>query len=232
MHYAKQRASVRAIAFAAIWGAAVLLTSSPSLGHVRVDPYQTNPGQFSTFVFWLYHGCEDSPTTKLTVQIPDGLAVVTPQVKSGWEISTVSTVYATPINVYGTEVSEGNIGISWFGGAIPASYMDTFVLTAFISSEQSEDLKFLVVQECDGDVEPEEFVSEVKISRSEAESGPEKDQGAAALPGYQPPERLALFLSSLALMAGTVALILALAQRSSLPNTRVSPGTLGRTAPG
>ena len=189
--------------------AGVLTLHTPLHAHVRIEPYEINPGGYATLVFWLYHGCDSSPTVAFTLKIPDGIAVVTPQVKSGWEISTVTAEYAEPVSVYGATVTNGFIEITWTGGPIPAKYMDTFVLTAFIPSRQDNDvLCFLAIQKCAGAGASAEFAPEVHLASSEKH--PPVADTQDALPGRQ---RLPLIVAFLGLLVGAIALSFAMAQR-------------------
>ena len=55
--------------------------------HVHVDPGTASAGATQTLTFSFAHGCDDSPTTALTIDIPDGVANATPAVQGGWTIA-------------------------------------------------------------------------------------------------------------------------------------------------
>ena len=71
-------------------GAAGLLTlglAAPASAHVTVTPSDTAAGAFVVLTFSVPHGCEGSPTTGITIQVPEEILSVTadpqPAVRGG-----------------------------------------------------------------------------------------------------------------------------------------------------
>lgn len=82
--------SPRILAGASVGVAAALLAlSAPAVAvaHVTVDGTSTAPGTASTLSFTIEHGCDASPTTAVTIAIPDEVAAVTPVANAGWSIA-------------------------------------------------------------------------------------------------------------------------------------------------
>lgn len=81
--------SPRILAGASVGVAVALLAlSAPAVAvaHVTVDGTSTAPGTASTLSFTIEHGCDASPTTAVTIAIPDEVAAVTPVANPGWSI--------------------------------------------------------------------------------------------------------------------------------------------------
>jgi periplasmic copper chaperone A len=136
--------TIIAIAFAVVPAAAH--------AHVVLEKRQATVGQPYKAVFKVTHGCEGSPTVKVTVDIPEGVVAVKPMPKPGWQITTTKGAYAGEYKFYhGVTLKEGPKTITWSGGSLPDDYYDEFVVSAFIAAELKPDqsLAFTVRQDCE-----------------------------------------------------------------------------------
>ena len=81
-------ARTAAIATSALVGGALLALAAPlaASAHITVTPSDTAAGSYSVLTFGFSHGCEASPTTKLTFDIPDEIESVKPTLNSNWTI--------------------------------------------------------------------------------------------------------------------------------------------------
>ena len=68
---------------------AVLLFATPAYAHVTLEGRQAAIGTWYKAVFAVPHGCAGSATTKIRVQIPDGVIDVKPMPKPGWNVEVV-----------------------------------------------------------------------------------------------------------------------------------------------
>jgi uncharacterized protein YcnI len=184
-----------------------LAIAETARAHVRIQPSTAAPGQYATLVFWVYHGCDDAPTVRFSIQVPDGVAEVTPQVKPGWEITTRRTTYPEPVTIYGRTVTEGAVEITWTGGPIPATYMDSFVVTGFLPNRPGDTLRFVTVQECQDHGEPQELAPELALAAAE-QPGADPDPPTAATG-----DRTTLVIACLGLVIAAAALAVALRRR-------------------
>ena len=75
--------------FVALGAAALLLvlTAAPASAHIHPDPAEIPEGEATTVALGIEHGCDDSPTTAVAVQLPDG-AEVSAVAKSGWAVDS------------------------------------------------------------------------------------------------------------------------------------------------
>jgi uncharacterized protein YcnI len=70
-------------------GAAGLLTlalGAPASAHITVTPSDTAAGAYTILTFSVPHGCEGSPTTGITIQIPEEILSVTPTRNALYEV--------------------------------------------------------------------------------------------------------------------------------------------------
>src|SRR6201996_2342775 len=130
---------------------AALLTAWPADAHVTLDGHPAMVGTWYKAVFAVPHGCAGSTTTKLRVQIPDGVIDVKPMLKPGWNIDIVKGKYAVPYDFHGAKISEGVKEVVWSAGKLPDDYYDEFVVSTYLTTNLKPDtvLYFPVVQECE-----------------------------------------------------------------------------------
>jgi uncharacterized protein YcnI len=124
------------------------LWSFPASAHVVVDPAAAPAGGYTKLTFRVPHGCDGSPTVKITVQIADGVLSVKPQVHPGWEIAIKKKKLAKAVQLHGEDVTEVVSEVSWSGGPLADEYMDEFGMSVKLPSIKGARLLFPVIQEC------------------------------------------------------------------------------------
>jgi len=129
---------------------ATLMASSAS-AHVTLENRQAAIGAGYKAVFAVPHGCAGSATTKIRVQIPEGVIAVKPMPKAGWNVEVIKGKYAAEYDYHGTKFSEGVKEVVWSGGKLPDDYYDEFVISTFLTGVLKPDtvLYFPTVQECE-----------------------------------------------------------------------------------
>ena len=72
----------------AIGAGALLAVGAPlaASAHVSVTPTSTAAGSYTVLSFAVGHGCDGSPTTSLSFEIPEEINAVTPTVNPNWTI--------------------------------------------------------------------------------------------------------------------------------------------------
>ena len=135
---------------AAVFAVATLTASSAS-AHITLQNREAAIGSFYKAVFVVPHGCAGSATTKIRVQIPDGVIDVKPMPKPGWNVETVRAKYANPYDFHGGKLTEGVKEVDWSGGKLPDDFYDEFVLSMFLTGDLKPGtmLYFPTVQECE-----------------------------------------------------------------------------------
>ncbi|MDN3497502.1 YcnI family protein [Planococcus sp. APC 4015] len=67
--------------------------------HVTVTPDAATAGDYSVLTFAFSHGCEDSPTTSLAIDVPEGIDALAPQLEPGWTVEAVGADAGIPTRV-------------------------------------------------------------------------------------------------------------------------------------
>ena len=116
--------------------------------HVTANPPEGPAGGFTVISFRVPHGCEDSPTTSLTVRIPDGVIYVAPQAVPGWDVATKTGTLATPVESEGETITEGVTEVTWSGGSLDPHEFTDFGISLRLPDEEGETIYFPTVQRC------------------------------------------------------------------------------------
>ena len=125
--------------------------ATPAYAHVTLEGRQAAIGTWYKAVFAVPHGCAGSATTKIRVQIPDGVIDVKPMPKPGWNVEVLKGKYAAPYDFHGGKVSEGAKEVVWSGGKLLDDNYDEFVISTYLTATLKPDtvLYFPTVQECE-----------------------------------------------------------------------------------
>ena len=129
--------------------AIALFSAAPALAHATLDVSDAPAGSFFQFSINVAHGCEGSPTLKVRVRIPDGVAGVKPQPKPGWDVEVRKEKLARPIDAgHGRTISETVAEVTWTGKLLD-EHFDRFVLHMKLPDKPGTTLYFPTVQECE-----------------------------------------------------------------------------------
>ena len=131
--------------------AAAVLAVSPASAHITLKGKEAAIGSSYDAVFVVPHGCAGSATTRIRVQIPEGVIVVKPMPTAGWNVETVTGKYAAAYDYQGSSISEGAKEVVWSGGKLPDHTREEFAVSTFLTGGLKPDtmLYFPVVQECE-----------------------------------------------------------------------------------
>jgi periplasmic copper chaperone A len=130
---------------------AAALAASPVHAHVSLENRQAAVGSYYNAVFGVPHGCAGSATTKIRVQIPEGVIGIKPMPKAGWKLETIKGKYAAEYEFHGAKLSEGVKEVVWSGGKLADDNYDEFVMATYLTDrlKANTTLYFPVVQECE-----------------------------------------------------------------------------------
>jgi uncharacterized protein YcnI len=130
---------------------AVALGTAAARAHVTLEDRQAPVGSYYKAVFAVPHGCAGSATTKIRVQIPEGVIAIKPMPKPGWSVETIKGKYAAEYELHGSKLSEGVKEVIWSGGKLLDDNYDEFVMATFLTPglKPNSTLYFPVVQECE-----------------------------------------------------------------------------------
>ncbi len=133
--------------------ATALALAPAASAHVTVSPPSVPADGYAKLDFRVPHGCEASPTTKVTIQIPDGINSVTPQVVPGWTINKEMAPLDPPVDDgHGGQLTERVASVSWTGGPLASDQLEEFGLSLRTPNQEGP-LEFPTVQNCPDGVE-------------------------------------------------------------------------------
>ena len=161
----------------------VVLSAGSASSHVTVTPSTTAAGGYSVLTFSLGHGCDGSPTTAVTIQIPDDIVTVTPTINPGWKAAKKMEKLATPVDDgHGGQYTERVKEVVYTAKTpLPDGYRDTFEVSLSLPETEGENLVFPTIQSCEkgetawiqvaaeGEDEPESPAPAFKLTGSEGD---------------------------------------------------------------
>ncbi|GAA1831226.1 YcnI family protein [Agromyces salentinus] len=226
MNFRTPRVRTLAMTTTALVGGAVLALAAPlaASAHVTVTPSDTAAGSYSVLTFAFGHGCEASPTTQLTFEMPEEIESVSPTLNPNWTIEKVAEGDRTSQVVYTavTPVADG--------------YRDTIALQVHLPEDAAgTTLEFPVLQTCEtgetnwneptveGEAEPEHPAPAITVTEDAADghghgastedADAAKDEHGAAEAATDSSDTVARVLGIGGLAVGVVGIVLALAAR-------------------
>lgn len=125
------------------------LAATGAWAHVGVWATPARSGAPVRVALQVGHGCGDSPTTALVLQVPEGLLLARPLAKPGWTISTQARTLDKPFALHGMSFGETTALIRWEGGSLPSQLADEFVFTGIVAGGVSGKLQLRVQQACE-----------------------------------------------------------------------------------
>ena len=133
--------------------ASALCVATAAHAHVTLEQREAAIGAGYRATFRVPHGCGNSPTVKVRVQIPEGVIGAKPMPKPGWQLDLIKGKYDKPYVMYHNSLTEGLKEVSW-SGRLPDDYYDEFVVSVYLSDQlvPGRILYFPVVQECESGV--------------------------------------------------------------------------------
>lgn len=125
------------------------LATSPAAAHVTVLPPEAPANAFARIAFAVPHGCAGQATTAIEVTIPEGIGVVRPMPKPGWELSTTMRALERPVPTGHGLAREAPGFVAWRGGPLAAAHYDEFVVLIRTPDRPGDVLAFAVAQLCE-----------------------------------------------------------------------------------
>ena len=134
-----------AVAFAGL-----ALMPALARAHTVADPNEGSERSYFRTAFRVTHGCKGSPTTAVTIRIPEGVLSTRPMPKPGWTIEIRTRPLDPPVEGgHGTKIHEAMSEVTWHGGRLDNAHFDEFVLTMRLPNKPGETLYFPTVQTCE-----------------------------------------------------------------------------------
>lgn len=180
-------AIARLAAVAGTVAVAVALAAAPASAHIGTSEDEVAAGSSTALGLTVGHGCEDSPTTEVAVQVPEGVNNAQPFAHPGWTVESEVESLSPPVtSAHGEETTERVAVITFTaaaGNALPHDLRDTFTINFTAPETPGETLWFKTIQSCeegenawieewDGEgEEPERLAPSVVVTEAAAEGG-------------------------------------------------------------
>lgn len=126
--------------------------AAPVSAHVGVESTSDEPGAYVIVTLSVPHGCGLSPTTRIAIQMPEGINSVTPTRHAFYTLEKVTEeVESTEIDEHGNPVTRRQSQIIYTATTpLPADQRDTFELSLRIPEDAAgQTLHFPTVQTCE-----------------------------------------------------------------------------------
>jgi periplasmic copper chaperone A len=154
-------------------------------GHVTLNPGEAPAESFARFDVRVPTE-RDVPTTKVSVQLPEGLFFVSFQPKPGWKRVVKMEKLDKPVDLFGDKVTERVASVTWSGGQIKPGEFDEFGMSARMPETAGKSLTFPAVQTyAGGEVvrwigpeDSEEPAPRVNVTAAEEEEGAAEEPAA------------------------------------------------------
>jgi periplasmic copper chaperone A len=202
---------------------AAVIAAPVAAAHVTVNPPAAAAGSFARFDVRVPTE-RDVATTEVTLQVPEGLFLVSFQPKPGWTRTVEMERLAQPVEIFGDEITERVASVTWSGGRIRPGEFDEFGMSARMPEQAGTELVFPALQTyAGGEVvrwigppDADEPAPRVEVTPVEGEAAPEEadetdaTEAAAESSSGEGRANIALGLGLAGLAVGAVALGLAL----------------------
>ncbi len=118
--------------------------------HSIADPSEGTAGGYFRAAFRVTHGCKGSPTTAVTIRIPEGVLQAKPMPKAGWTIEIKTRPLDPPVDSgHGVKIRDAVTEVTWTGGRLENAHFDEFVLSMRLPDKPGATLYFPMVQTCE-----------------------------------------------------------------------------------
>jgi uncharacterized protein YcnI len=130
-------------------GVAALLLAAPAGAHITTDPAGGPADGFATIGFQVPHGCDDSPTTRIRIQIPRNVPSVTPGRNAFWDLTTKEGP-KDEVELHGETITRGVSEVIYTAKQpLPPHELDVLPLSLKLpAGEPGDVVRFPTIQEC------------------------------------------------------------------------------------
>lgn len=139
------------LALAAAGALCALPAIPPAAAHVTLDPAAAPAGSYVRAALRVPHGCAGAATTRIAVDLPEGVYSAKPMPKPGWRLTIERRRLAQAVrSPHGRELEEEVARITWEGGPLPGDQYEEFVVMLQAPNEPGGTLFLSVRQDCEG----------------------------------------------------------------------------------
>lgn len=128
-----------------------LQATNPAHAHVTLDPAAAPAGSHVRAALRVPHGCAGAATTRIAVELPEGIYSARPMPKPGWRLTIERRRLPGAVrSPHGQEIEAEVARITWEGGPLPDEQYEEFVLMLQAPDEPGGTLYLPVLQSCEG----------------------------------------------------------------------------------
>lgn len=119
--------------------------------HVTVTPTSTEAGAYTVLTFAAAHGCDGSPTTSFTINLPETIADAKPNLYDGWTVEKIEEELAEPITTADGVTLTKHIGQIVYTATEPLDdgFRASFEIQVKNPDSPGETLAFPTLQSCE-----------------------------------------------------------------------------------
>jgi uncharacterized protein YcnI len=131
-------------------GVLTLALAGTAGAHITANPGEAPSDGFATVSFQVPHGCEESPTTQVRIQIPPSVPSVTPGVHPLWAVSTKEGK-KDKVELHGETITRGVSEVTYTAKQpLPPDRLDSFAISLKLpAGEEGESVYFPTIQRCE-----------------------------------------------------------------------------------
>ncbi len=112
-----------------------LLSAPVASAHVTLNPNEVPADSFSRFAIRVPNERPNAGTTKVVLQLPQGLFFVSFQPKPGWKRTITMEKLDPPVELFGEMQTERVATVTWEGGRVAPGEFDEFGMSAKVPAE-------------------------------------------------------------------------------------------------
>jgi uncharacterized protein YcnI len=138
----------RTTCIGAVTGVLTLAVTAVASAHITTDPAVGPSDGYATLGFQVPHGCEDSPTTQVRIQIPPSVPSATPAVHPLWNVETKQGK-KDPVELHGEQVTRGVSEVIYTAKQpLPPDRLDVLPISVKLPAGVGETVYFPTIQKC------------------------------------------------------------------------------------
>jgi periplasmic copper chaperone A len=135
---------------AAATGLLTLALAGTAGAHITASPGEAPSDSYATLDFSVGHGCEESPTTQVRIQVPPSVPSVTPAVHPMWDVATKEGK-KDKVELHGETITRGVSEVTYTAKQpLPADRLDLLTMSVKLpAGEEGESVYFPTIQKCE-----------------------------------------------------------------------------------
>jgi periplasmic copper chaperone A len=135
---------------AAATGVLTLALAGTAGAHITANPGEAPSDGYATVSFQVPHGCEESPTTQVRIQIPPSVPSTTPSVHPLWDVATKEGK-KNKVELHGETITRGVSEVIYTAKQpLPPDRLDSFAVSLKLpAGEEGESVYFPTIQRCE-----------------------------------------------------------------------------------